>query len=359
MISVVSNGLVFDKWNSVSIVRSMDQFAATFSMSVFFKGNPEGKSVVLPLIADDSVEIFCDDEKIIDGYIEETSPSFSTDGFGCSISGKEVVVDAVKCPPSRYVFENKRLDEICRIILTDFPECSFSSNGVDVGAPFKSFSGDVGGSAYDLMIKACSARNLMIKSDGLGNVSIDNGVYGSSKTVISEGKNVLSFSGRFSNASRYSSYKVVSSMDPSGKTFAVSSDSEVRRNRSLVIVDEKFSTKNDCERRAFWERDHRRAAANSFSVKLHGWRQDDGKIWGPGIVVTVDVPSVIDKQREFLVNKVTYNYSSSSGTTCAIELIDVDAYRPEPKFESKRKVNVCSKNDVWASVRLQTGSKLR
>lgn len=354
MISVVSNGIVFDKWSSVSVVRSMDQFAATFSMSVFFKGNPKGKNVLIPIFADDSVEIFCDDEKIISGYNEETSPSFSSDGYGCSISGKEVVVDTVKCPPSQYVFENKKIDEICRIVLTDFEGCSFSSKGVDVGAPFKSFSGDLGGSAYDLMIKACAARNLMIKSDGLGRVSIDNGVYESSSTVLSEGENILGFSGRFSNSSRYSSYKVVSSMDPSGKTFAVANDDEVRRKRNLVIVDEKLSTKNDCEKRAAWERDHRRSVANSFGVKVHGWRQNDGSLWRPGVVVTVNVPSIIGESREFLVNKVNYQYSSNSGTTCDIELVDVDSYRPEPKF----KIGGKKKVDVWASVRSQTGSKL-
>lgn len=360
MIEVRANGKSVRGFTSVSVVRAMDQFAATYSMGAFRDASKTSKDLWVPIFPDDEVEVLIDDEVVVRGYNETTNPSFSSSGFSCNISGKELTVDAVKCPPDVVVFENKKVDEICRIISTGFDFVFDGANGVDVGAPFKSLSLGPDKSAYEVMLKACQERRVMFISDGKGHFRLDNGRYRAASVDLVQGKNILSCSGKFSNENRYSKYTVFSSQDPTGKTFAEVLDEEVTRQRRWVIVDEQFATKENCEARAMWEAKHRWADANSFNVVVSGWRESEGgALWAPGTTVAVDVPCIFGEVRKFLINRVNYTFGSE-GSQTTLNLVDPNVYCPMPAFESKKKVTKkAAKKDAWASVREQTGSKLR
>lgn len=360
MIEVRANGKAIRGFTSASIVRAMDQFAATYSIGVFRDSSAGDSSIMVPVFPDDEVEIYIDGELVVRGYNETTNPNLTASGFSCNVSGKEITVDAVKCPPEVVVFENKRVDEICRIISTGFDFVFDGAGGVNVGAPFKSLSLGPDKSAYEVMLKACQERRLMLVSDGKGHFHIDNGRYRAASVDLVQGKNVLSCAGKFSNENRYSKYSVFSSQDPSGKTYAEVIDEEVTRQRRWVIVDEQFATKENCEARAMWEAKHRWADANSFNIVVSGWREsENGPLWAPGTTVSVDVPCILGKKRSFLVNRVNYTFGSE-GSQTTLNLVDPEVYCPMPTFASKKKVTTKkAQKDALAHVRKQTGSKLR
>lgn len=366
MVEVHCNGKVIRGFSSVNITRGLDQFAATYSMSVFKSvSNADGssadaKELWVPVFPDDEIEVFVDGERVIKGYNEKTSPSLSAESFSCSISGKEITADAVKCPPETIVFENKKVDEICRIICNECGLIFDGAAGVDVGAPIKKFAVDPGASAHEVMIKACAERRVLPISNGLGHVKLDSGNYSAAAVDLVQGKNVLSASGDFSNEKRYSSYKVYAAKDASGKTFAEVQDESVTRERRFVLMDETFATTENCQARAMWEAKHRQAEANKITVNVSGWRQKDGAaLWAPGQTVNVNLPSMLGEVREFLINRVTFSLGSS-GSVTTLQLVDPYVYAPAPAFPAaKKKVKATkAKNDVWASVRKDTGSKL-
>lgn len=366
MVEIHCNGQVIKGFTEVHITRALDQFAGTYSMQVFKPvSNADGSSKSANLLwvsvfPDDEVEVFVDGEKIIKGYNEKTSPALTADSFSCSVSGKEITSDAVKCPPETTVFENKKVDEICRIVCNEIGLVFDGANGADVGAPLKKFSVGPGASAYEVMIKACAERRVMLISNGVGHIRIDGGEYAPAAVDLVQGVNVLSATGDFSNEKRYSTYRVFAASDASGKTYAEVIDDEVTRKRVFVLVDDNLAAKENCESRAMWEAKHRQAESNKLTVTVSGWRQKKGAaLWAPGQTVNVDLPSMLGEVRQFLINRVTLSLGGD-GTTATLQLVDPFVYAPAPSFPSAKKSVKATKakKDIWASVRKATGSKL-
>lgn len=358
MISVICNGNKMEKFSSVQVTRALDQFCSTYSLQAI----PEN-GAWLPMFPEDMVEILENDDVVVRGYNDECRPSFDYSG-GCSfgVTGREIVKDIVDCPPQMLCFEHKRIDEIVRIICAEFGVTFVGSSGADIGAPLEKFSGDPGKSAYEVMMEACKLRRCIPFADGAGNVRIDGARYGRSVVDLTQGVNVLSASGNFSTKNRYKVYRVTSSSDYSGKTFAEVVDEESARNRRWVMIDERWSTKECCEDRAMWEAKHRQAVANSLTVSVDGWRQNPGgPLWAPGLIVRVNLPAIIGEPGEYLINRVNMRFDSQSGLTTSLSLVDPNCYSPAPGFPvAKKSVRATkAKRDTWASIRAQTGSKLR
>ena len=111
-----------------------------------------------------------------------------------------------------------------------------------------------------------------------------------------------------------------------------------------------------------WEAKHRQAVSNALTVTVAGWRQKDGgALWKPGLMVRADLPAIIGDPGEFLVNRVDLLFDASSGLTATLFLVDPVCYSPTPGFPAaKKSVRATkAKRDVWASIRQQTGSKLK
>ena len=362
MIELVCNGKSITGFSSISITRALDQFCSTYALNVF-RGNETGGdfSAWLPTFPEDEIEIFHDGEKIVNGYNDECSPSFSESGTSFMVTGREKSKDVVDCPPEQTLFENKKVDEITRAVCAEFGVNFISSSGVDVGAPLQKYCADPGRTGYEVILGACKQRRVLPVCDGLGNVRIENGKYKAADVDLIQGVNILSANGKFSTKERYKSYRVMSSNDFAGKTFAEVIDDSGARNRRWVLVDEKWSNKECCEDRAMWEAKHRNAVANALSVVVPGWRQNaGGKLWTPGTLINCHIPCILGNDREYLINKVTFNFSES-GSVAVLGIIDPAAYSPAPPFpEAKKKVKATkAKTDVWASIRAQTGSKLK
>lgn len=357
MISVVCNGAQMRGFSSVRVTRALDQFCSTYSLQAI----PEN-GAWLPTFPEDEIVITENDEVVVKGYNDSCQPSFDSSGCSFAVSGREVVKDLVDCPPETFNFENKKVDEIARIICAEFDIAFDGAGGADVGAPLAKFSGDPGKSAYEVMMDACRLRRCIPITDGVGHVKLDGGRYQSASVDLVQGVNVLSASGNFSTKDRFKVYRVVASSDYSGKTFAEVVDDESVRKRRWVMVDERWATKECCEDRAMWEAKHRQAVANALTVTVAGWRQkDDGALWKPGLMVRADLPAIIGEPGEFLVNRVDLLFDASSGLIATLSLVDPVCYSPAPGFPAaKKSVRATkAKRDVWASIRQQTGSKLK
>lgn len=357
MITVMCNGAQMRGFSSVVVTKALDQFCATYSLQAI----PE-KGAWLPTFPEDEIEILENDDVVLRGYNDECRPSFSASGCSFGVAGREVVKDIVDCPAETVNFENKKVDEIARIICAEFGVTFDGAAGADVGAPLEKFSGDPGKSAYEVMMAACRLRRCIPVTDGVGRVRLDGGRYRAASVDIAQGVNVLSASGNFSTKNRFKVYRVVASSDFAGKTFAEVVDDESARKRRWVMIDERWATKECCEDRAMWEAKHRQAMANSLTVNVSGWRQNDGgALWTPGLIVHADLPAIIGEPGEYLVNRVDMRFDVSNGQATTLSLVDPSCYSPAPGFPvAKKSVRATkAKRDVWASIRAQTGSTLR
>lgn len=363
MIEVLCNGKTFTGFSSVNVVKAIDSFSASYSLSVFKRMEEvkDGNFFLVPIFPGDEVEILLDGVSVIKGYNETTTPNVSANSVTCNISGRDVCCDAVDCPVEKLNYSNKKVDEIVRSVCAEFGLVYTGSKDADLGEALKKFNADPGATGYEVMIAACKERRLMPFSDGSGHVSIVGSNFSAASDDLVYGKNILSCSAGFNNKERRSVYKVVSSSDPKCKTAAEAIDDGVTRNRPWILCDERYSSLESCSARAMWEAKHRQAASGTMNVSVDGWMQKNGGgLWRPGLIVNVNFPGFFGTEvREFLINRVTYTLGGD-GTVTQMVLVDPETYAPMPTVQAKKRAKVPkAKNDPWASVRKQTGSKLK
>ena len=346
MIEVFSNGRKFTGWTDARIVRSLDHIAATFSLSLVAR-NAEGERV--RLFPGDSVEVAVNGTKVISGFVDSLSSSFSAGSHSIGVSGSECSADIADCCiESPLEWENKKMDEIVRIICAGFGLTFSNVMGVDVGQPFKKFSVEPGSKALDTISKLCKERGILCCSNGLGKLFLLKPDSCPRGPALEQGVNLMSADVDFSLVERFSSYTVYGTGKAKKKVVAMSSDADVARNRPLIIVDSNAVEKDKVQARADWECKVRKAKSMGFRASVSGWEHDGG-IWEPGVICSFLAPELfVEFPLDLLVSSVEYSWGTS-GEVTSLTLVSPDVFEPQP--ESKKSKAKKTKSDPWNSIK--------
>ncbi len=102
-------------------------------------------------------------------------------------------------------------------------------------------------------------------------------------------------------------------------------DESVERYRPEILFNEGSDTSRELKRRAKWRQLRRSGSGISIIVCVASWRDADGKLWEPGNLVAVQMPS--DKiDQDLAISTVTFNQvvgeGEGSGTWADITLVD-------------------------------------
>lgn len=343
MIEVFANGRKFSEWTDARVSRSLDHIAASFSLSLVARDSLGDRVQLFP---GDSVEIAVNGTTVISGYVDRLSTSFTAGSHSVVVSGCECSGDIADCCiDSPLEWENKKMDEIIRIVCAGFG-LSFSNRmNVDVGKPFKKFSVDPGTKAIDTIAKLCRERGILCCSNGLGKVYLLKPDSCPRGPALRQGENLMAASMDFSLVDRFSSYKVYGSGKVKKRVVGTSSDSDVERNRPLVVVDSNAVEKDKVQARADWECRIRKAKSMAFRATVHGWEHEGG-LWAPGVICSFEAPEIfVEEPLDLLVSSVDYSWGGE-GETTELTLVQPEVFDPQP--ESK-KVKV--KADPWKSVK--------
>lgn len=112
-------------------------------------------------------------------------------------------------------------------------------------------------------------------------------------------------------------------------------DPGVSRYRPKVIVAEAQADDGAAQKRADWEMRRRIAKATEATISVVGWRQSNGELWRPNMMVSVDAPW-LSLDRELLISAVEYSYGND-GEVATLTLTLPDAFLPEKWRKSKKK----------------------
>jgi prophage tail gpP-like protein len=357
MINVKVNGKTFTAWDSMSIKKSLDKIADTFTLSLI---PSSGDSIPVNVFPDDSIKIFLDDLELFSGYIDEISSSFDNGSHSVSVSGSESTNDLVKNSlESPLEWKNKKADAIIKSICSRFGINFSNPAGVSVGAPIPLFSAEPGRSAFDAIQKVCRLKYLIPVSDGLGNITLFNIKDVRHGPELEQGKNLLSGSSKISTSDRHSKYTVLGTGQAKKKIQASVTDDDIQRYTPLVIIDSSAMTLRAVSSRAQWEARVRAAKGISFDCGVSGWRMDDENLWKPGLLCKITAPSLfLSTGKYFLVSEATLKYDGS-GTSTDITLCIKDLFSPEPEETRVAKAKKGKiKVDKYAEIRKEiAGSK--
>jgi prophage tail gpP-like protein len=104
-------------------------------------------------------------------------------------------------------------------------------------------------------------------------------------------------------------------------------DYGITRYRPKVVVAEAQADDDNAEKRADWELRRRIGRSVKASVTVNGWRQEDGALWTPNLLIYTFIPW-LGLEREMLIGEVRYSYDEG-GEIAQLALTHPDAFLPD------------------------------
>lgn len=339
------NGKKYAGWKSASVKRSLDAMSGSFNLSITDRWSDQNKPWTIS--PDDSCRLFIGKDKVITGSVDVLNPSFDASSRSIAVTGRDNTKELIDCSLD---YKNMELSNIDLQSIANYIAFPFGITVIFVGSPgpvFEKFSIQSGETGLQTIERYAKQRGFLLSTNGSGNLVISKPGSTRSKDSLVLGKNVKSGSANFDHTGRYSDYLVkaqpIDETDQAiaaelGNSFsrsATAKDSGVRRYRPLTVIAENARTLDDCKKRAQWESTTRAAKAGKVTLEIQGWRQSDGSLWRPNLIVPVDVNYLGIKQ-EMLISDVDLKLDDSSGSITTLGLIRPDAYLPQPNISEAK-----------------------
>ena len=346
MITIEAQGIQYEKVLSVECGGSLGAIARDFSITV---ARPNNRP--LPFKGGEKVKIRIDGELFLDGFIYIVSPGYSKKTHTVTLTGRSKAGNFVDSGLFPFALTGS-------VTLEAAIQHAIDQIGLDLKAintvkdlePFNEAEdkivADVGENAFAFADKLAKKRQTLLTSDAVGNiiiartgteqvnVSLRNIIGGSSNNII-DGIASYDLSGRFSK------YAVLSQLnetagsqggeqDPEASTDqrAEAIDSEIQKlglKRQFVQKAEKRSSNEQCQSRATWQGNIKRAKYRTYRVIVKGVRPEGGSIWDTNKLIQVN-DEYASVNEIMLIDSVRFSQSRSGGTRANLGLVDKDAY---------------------------------
>jgi len=354
MLTIRCNGIDYRNLISATVVTSIKTVCGAFTITTTADGDD-----ALPIKKGDRINVLADLEPICNGFVDAVEVSYSADGHTITLSGRDSTQDLVDSTVGkRKEFKGGiGLVSLIESVLADLGDNdikvinragfipAFSSSEVS--------SAKVGQGAFEFIESYARKRQVLVTTDGSGNVillrggSTDSGVRLVNLKGDRQGtNNILSSNFKSDDSQRFSRYLVQTQGNPlfglsdsKSKNLTQSSasatDDQVRNSRVLEFESRESMSAADIANRVKWEANLRRAQSLKYSVVVQGHTLN-GKTWRFNQLVDV-VDEFCDLDSTLLISDVTYSYSLDSGSTCQLDMTYPDAYTLEENLASLSK----------------------
>lgn len=336
------DGRVYLGWESVQIVRSLEQAAGSFSLEV--SEHWSGQAEAWPIREEDACQVKIDGEVVIDGQVDVIEIDLSGQSRRVAVKGSDGIATLTSCSADLTQWTYKRADVlvVAQRVAAPFGIAVSADPGLELPRIDKLVI-NPGDTAYEAIESAARTAGVLVVSDGAGGLRLTRSATTRAGDRLVEGDNIKRMRATYDASKRYRRYKVVAQNagtdNASGHSArAVSAeaiDEGVRRtSRVKVLRARTKATLHDARRRADWAARMGAARSQRLSVTVNRWRQRTGPLWRVNLVVPVTAPAVrVDG--DLLVSLVEYSLSSS-GELTRLDLVRPDAYTPEPELARVR-----------------------
>lgn len=344
-------GMDYAGWKGVEISAGIERQARDFTLSITWRW--PGQQVEVPIRQGDRCELRIGADLVLTGYVFATPIRYDASSITLSVSGRSLTADLVDCSainrPGQW-----RGQSVQRIVtalaepygvtvISDTPEtASLADHTIEPGE-----------TVFESIDRLLTLSRLLSADDAEGRVVILRpGSAGRAVDKLELGKNVLTGDAGLDFSGVFSKYRILGQQSGTDEAFGATaaevqaevSDNRIARRRELVIQQSGQLTPALARDRANWERGNRIGRALAVTYKVQGWRQSNGALWTPNLVVRV-VDPLIGLDRDMLISEVQYSLSDS-GTVVTITVAPPDGFEPEPADPlKKRKVKKGRKAD--------------
>ena len=388
-ITIDINGDTYLGWESCEICDSLEQLGNDFTLTTNIPADitntiQKGQSLIVRI----------DNQNIMTGYIDSIDISESADSSQMIVKGRDKTCDFVDSRVSNKTFTppigfQQILRKLLKVVGYRVTSTNSLSNPLvgklgqdqiavinDYGLieDFKTTEGisfSPGESSYELIKKLADKRQLILSTDGYGNIVISN--IGASPTVTtlqrilddkaSITNNIISASMHDSLHDRFYEYTIASKgtgATNSRSPFFVKKGTDAEKNASDPIQNDVVSysatvydedvrqtrkfyavvpslTNPLCKERAQWELNIRKAKDFTYTCIVAGFRQNIAStfdilnlnelnpLWKPNQKIYL-VDDRYNLDNEYLIKSVKYKQSNSEGSITELTLIDEYSY---------------------------------
>ncbi|WP_052689409.1 phage baseplate assembly protein [Xanthomonas albilineans] len=296
----------------------------------------------------DACQIFIGNDLVLTGYVDATPIQYDGKRISVTVKGRSRTCDLVDCctpdtdraPTASHslwsdvkgkdgktgtvvtpaaantnVWRNAKLETIAAALAAPYGVRVLTE--IDTGAPITEHHVQIGETVFESIDRLMRLRHVLSTDNALGDlVFIDVGSSGNATTTLELGENIQDGSCELDFKAVMSSYVVKGQRAGNDDDFGVDAnevqgddddlaeleggiadtgtpvtaslaDARSKRFRVLVIKQAGHADAGTCQDRALYERAHRAAKALEATYTVAGWRQGDGQLWRPNLLVRV------------------------------------------------------------------------
>lgn len=328
IVSLLVNGAVYRGWLDVKIEASLGSLCRAASVTA--TRLPGEADLTDGIAVGDAVEVRIGDDPALTGYVTGKTADYSATDISVSFRVQSKTVDLVECQSpdgkphqwSKPVAVNALISELCGYYGI---EAVFAQDNGKA-----TFQSDVDQTVGDCIVKILRDRSLLVCDDERGRIVVAKAGAAASGTVIETGENVLSATRSQASGSVYEKIVVLGqAANPGSDIKGGNAQKAVATNpgcrgRTKVLVQSGNRKLSELNARAQNLMLNSIGNADKLTYELHGWRQQDGSLWRPNLLVTVR-DSYFDIDQQMLISKVSLSIGDN-GTTTVLDLISPDAF---------------------------------
>jgi len=360
------NGVTLNGWTRVRVSASLEAVARTF---VFEHATAEEFKLASGWIRPNTPAVVkIDGEPVVTGYAIKPDYSYDKSSTVFSVEGASKTIDLVESDittkPNRWT--NATIRQICLGLITPHGIDLNTWPGVNDNQRVPRFKVAQGTKVHSALDDLVDDYGILLTDDEQGRLVLmrvsEEAPPPESFSAIVEGDGGNVLTGRFTadGSGLHSDYickgQRSGSDDDFGEGIALISasvtNSLVERWRPLLIRPERRITKARALDLARWRAANAAGQAASGVYSVGGWRQGDGSLWKPGLLVPVfDERVGLDTQ--LLVVDCDYIESPEQGEVTQMRLVPPAAYvalGPDERKRTRKRGGLRTGMQVWADI---------
>ncbi len=330
-VALYVNGVIHRGWQSVTISRALDSLSGNFTVAMTERLTTQ--SAPLKIAAADAVQVRVDNQPLITGYIDSVNVSYDDRTHSITVSGRDKTADLIDCSAPSQHFVKLTLQQIAEILCQPYGISVINQVDTLVIDDVKNEEGET---VFEMLEKLARANNVLLTTDGLGNLLITQGGLGLSAGTLQLGKNIKAGSGGYDFKDRYSLYIGKGSIPGNDEVFAESAaqitgqsiDAAMPRYRPLTILPEEALTDTQITARMQWESNVRAARSIRFQYTVKGWFNEFGQLWRCNDTVRVIDP-FMGLDDTLLIGDISF-VINDQGVMAVLSLMALGAFTPDP-----------------------------
>lgn len=311
-VTLVVNGKRYMGWKYVRVTAGIERVARDFDIGVSMKW--AGQTIdQLRIYPGDSCVLYIGSDKVLTGYVDCAPINYDAVTINIQVSGRGKTLDLVDCSaidaPGQWL--GQKVEVIAQALAT--PYGISVKTEVNTGAVVSDHQVQQGEGAFECIDRLLRLRQLLVTDDASGNLVFIKPGTKRATTALVLGQNIKSGGIRSDWRDRYSKITVKGQGAGSDTSFGedvsaakgTATDTAIKRFRNLTILQQGQANSSTCAARAAYERDLRAGRSQGLNYVVDGWRQGDGTLWTPNLIVPV-TDELMGINRDMLIGEVTY-----------------------------------------------------